>query len=150
MAIDRVSSFVANPKIPAAIRVELAHRLQSADVFPVNMAVTLLGPTNPTMLRVLAAGAILSHTEDHQAVEVLREAAKQPNREITLAAAGLVQKYLGVDLGLAVGVQLPATNSREAAEITRRVQKWAADPGSQVDAETPPEALEVAEDVAYF
>lgn len=150
MAIDRVSSLVANPKVPAAIRVELAHRLQSADAFPIDVAANLLGPANPTMLRVLAAGAILAHKEDTLAVEVLKEAAKQPNREITLAAAELVQKYLGVDLGLAVGGQLPATNTREAAEITRRVQKWAKDPGSQVGAETPADAVEVAEGVAYF
>ena len=149
-AIERVSSLVANPKVPAAIRVELAHRLQSADAFPIDVAVNLLGQGNPTMLRVLAAGAILMHREDPLAVEVLREAAKQPNREITLAAADLVQRFLGVDLGLTVGGQLPATNSREAAEITRRVQKWASDSGQSGGTETPPDAVEVAEGVAYF
>ena len=138
------------PKSPPAIRVELAHRLQSADAFPIAVAAELLGPANPTMLRVLAAGAVLHDHFNPDAVEVLREAAKQPNREITLAAASLVQKFVGVDLGLAVGGQLPATNSREAAEITRRVQKWANDPGSQVDAETPADADIPVADAAYF
>lgn len=150
IAIDRVCSLITNTKVPAAIRVEVAHRLQSADSFPVNVAVTLLGMANPTMLRVLAAGAILSNHSNPEAVEVLREAAKQPNREITLAVAQLVQKYLGVDLGLTVGGEPPPTNSREAAEIARRVQKWAADPGSQIGAETPADAAVPTADAAYF
>jgi hypothetical protein len=149
-AIARVTTLVANPRVPPAIRVELAHRLQCADAFPIDVAARLLGPANPTMLRVLAAGAVLHDHFDLGAVDVLREAAKQPNREITLAAASVAQKYLGVDLGLAVGGQLPATNSREAAEITRRVQKWANDPGSQTGAETPADALVSASDAAYF
>jgi HEAT repeat protein len=149
-AIDRVTNLVANPKVPAAIRVEFAHRLQSADVFSPEVATRLLGPANPTMLRVLAAGAVLHHNNDPIAIEALREAAKQPNREITLAAAGIVQKYLGVDLGLPVGGDLPATNSREAAEIARRVQKWASDPGSQVGADTPADAEMPVADAAYF
>jgi hypothetical protein len=149
-AIRRVSAMITNPKVPAGLRVELAHRLQVADVFPVDVASRLLGPANPTMLRVLAAGAILSHCEDPAAVEVLREACKQPNREITLASASLVQKYLSVDLGLPVGGALPATNSREAAEIARRVLRWASDPGSQVGAETPADAVIHPADAAYF
>jgi HEAT repeat protein len=150
MAIDRVVSLVASTKVPAAIRVEIAHRLQTADAFPVDVAINLLGPASPTMLRVLAAGAILSNHNNTEAIEVLRDAAKHPNREITLVVANLVQKYLGVDLGLAVGGQPPATNSREAADIARRVQKWAADPTSQVGEETPADAEVVASDVAYF
>jgi hypothetical protein len=149
-AIGRVADMVANPKVPPAIRVELAHRLQAADSFPTDVAARLLGPANPTMLRVIAAGAILSVRNDPQAVAVLREAAKQPNREITLAAASLVQKYLGVDLGLPVGGQLPRINTREAADVTRRVLKWASDHGSHTSAETPVDAAIQAEGVAYF
>jgi HEAT repeat protein len=149
-AIARVTDLVANPQAPAAIRVEFAHRLQSADAFSPDVARRLLGPANPTMLRVLAAGAVLHHQNDPAAVEALREAAKQPNREITLAAAGIVQKFLRVDLGLAVGGDLPATNSREAAEIARRVHKWATDPGSQIEAETPADAEVPVADAAYF
>ncbi len=149
-AIGRVINLVTDSRVPAAIRVELAHRLQSADVFPPDVGARLLGPASPTMLRVLAAGAILHDHTDADAVEVLREAAQQPNREITLAAAQLVQKYLGVDMGLTVGGQLPATNSREAAEIARRVQKWSSDPGPQADADTPADASVPAAGVAYF
>jgi HEAT repeat protein len=149
-AIARVTDLVVDSKVPAAIRVEFAHRLQSADVFSPDIATRMLGPANPTMLRVLAAGAVLHDHNDPSAVEALREAAKQPNREIILAAAGIIQKYLGVDLGLAVGGDLPATNSREAAEIARRVKKWASDPGSEVGADTPADAEIPIADAAYF
>jgi HEAT repeat protein len=149
-AIARVAAMVANPKVPAAMRVEMAHRLQQAEAFPPEVASKLLGPANPTMLRVIAAGALLSVREDLQAVSVLREAAKQPNREITLAAAGLVQKYLGVDLGLPVGGQLPKIHTREAADITRRVLKWASDPGSNSSADTPADSAVQAADIAFF
>ena len=132
------------------MRVEMAHRLQEAESFPPEVAAKLLGPANPTMLRVISAGALLGVREDPQAVAVLREAAKQPNREITLAAAGLVQKYLGVDLGLPVGGQLPKINTREAADITRRVLKWASDPGSNSSADTPADSAVQAADIAFF
>lgn len=149
-AVDRVAGMVASNQVPPAIRVELAHRLQAADAFPIHVAARLLGPANPTMLRVLAAGAVLGHRESPEAVEVLREAAKQPNREITLAAARLVQRYLSVDLGLPGGGEVPPTNSREAAEITRRVQRWANDPGSQASQETPISALEPVVEAVYY
>ena len=149
-AIHRVVIMVSDPKVPPAVRVELAHRLQQADAFPPDVANRLLGPGNPTMLRVQAAGAVLSRHGDPRAVEVLREAARQPNREIALVAAAIVQKYLSVDMGLPVGADLPAINSREAADITRRVLKWATEPGSQFGVETPSDAVIPAPDAAYF
>ena len=149
-AIGRVAALVADSKVPPGLRVEVAHRLQQADAFPHEIAYRLLGPSNPTMLRVLAAGAVLARHADPRAVEVLREAGRQPNREIALAAAAIVQKYLSVDMSLAVGGAMPLTNSREAADVTRRVLKWASDPGSQVGVETPVDAGVPAADAAYF
>jgi hypothetical protein len=43
-----------------------------------------------------------------------------------LATADVVQRRLGVDLGLGLGQPLPPVQSRQAAEITRRVMHWAA------------------------
>ena len=146
--MNRMSAFVVNPKVPSPIRVELAHRLKAADAFPADVAGRLLGPANPTMLRVIAAGAILGQGPDPRAVAVLREAVKMPNREIALAAAGVVQKYLSVDLGLPVGSELPAANSREAAEVTRKVLQWASDSSSNLAADTPPNAV-VRSDTAF-
>ena len=102
------------------------------------------------MLRVKAAGAVLSRQPDPRAVEVLREAAQQPNREIALAAASIVQKYLSVDMGLAVGAELPATTSREAADVTRRVLRWATEPSAEAAAETPADIESPVNDAAYF
>ena len=54
--------------------------------------------------------------------------ARLPNREMALTTAEVVQRRLGVDLGLAVGQLLPPLHSRLAAEVTRRVMAWAAQP----------------------
>ncbi|HEX3146754.1 MAG TPA: HEAT repeat domain-containing protein [Gemmataceae bacterium] len=149
-AITRVANMVADSKVPAALRVEMAHRLRQADAFPHEIAYRLLGNSHPTMLRVVAAGAVLSRNPDPRAIEVLREAAQQPNREIALAAAAIVQKYLSVDMGLTVGGDLPAVNSREAADVTRRARRWSSNPGSQSGVETPAEAAVPAADPAFF
>lgn len=149
-ALARVTEMMTNPKVPPGLRVEIAHKLQEADQFPTELAARLIAPTQPTMLRVLAAGALLAHDEDARAIEVLREAAQQPNRQIALAAAGLIQKYLGVDMGLAVGGQLPAANTREAAEVTRRVLQWSSDPSTLSGSDLPEAISDSACDVAHF
>jgi hypothetical protein len=50
-----------------------------------------------------------------------------PNREIALATADVIQRRLGIDLGLAMGQPLPPVHSRQAADITRRVMLWASE-----------------------
>lgn len=149
-AIARVVALVSDPEVPPPLRVELAHRLQQADALPAELGARLLGPNHPTMLRVLAAGAVLSRRTDPRAIEVLRFGARQPNREIALAVAAIVQRFLSVDMGLTVGGELPSVNSREAADVTRRVQKWATDPDAQAAVETPSDAAIPAPDAAYF
>jgi hypothetical protein len=149
-AVGRVVNLASDTKVPPALRVELAHRLQQADAFPPDVASRLLGLGHPTMLRLVAAGAVLSRSPDPRAVEVLREAGRQPNRAIALAAAAIVQRYLSIDMGLPVDLTLPAANSREAAEIARRVVKWASEPGSQSGAETPADVDAPIPDAAYF
>ena len=148
--MSRMTTLVMNAKAPPAIRVELALFLKAADAFPADVANRLLGPGIPTMLRVIAAGTILGHQSDPRAVQILREAVKMPNREIALAAAAVVQKYLAVDLGLPVGSEMPAANSREAAEVTRRVLQWASAKSADQAAETPPDATIVRKDKAFF
>ena len=64
--------------------------------------------------------------EDYPAaIAALRDVARLPNREIALATADIVQHRLGVDLGLAMGQSLPPVQSRQAADVTRRVMSWA-------------------------
>ena len=38
----------------------------------------------------------------------------------------MIQRRLGVDLGLGLGQPLPPVHSRQAADISRRVMGWAA------------------------
>ena len=47
------------------------------------------------------------------------------NRELALATADVVQRRLGVDLGLGLGQPLPPLHSRQAAGVARRVFLWA-------------------------
>ena len=48
-----------------------------------------------------------------------------PNREIALGTADVVQRRLGVDLGIGLGQPLPPLNSRQATDIIRRLAAWA-------------------------
>jgi hypothetical protein len=137
-AIERVTNFLLNPKCPAPLRVEVAHLLNSAEQLSLEVAAKLLGANQPTMLRLLSAGTLLAAKEDLRAIEVVREIGRQPNREIALAAGAIVQRYLGVDMGLPMGGQLPPLNSRLAAEVTRKVLEWATDePSVQEPASIP-------------
>jgi len=85
----------------------------------------LVDPANPAPLRLSAVDALLEHSDHPGALAALHDLARLPNREIALATADLVQRRLGVDLGLPAGEPLPAIHSRQAAEVTRRVLCWA-------------------------
>jgi hypothetical protein len=111
---------------PAALRVELARLLRSAHALDRSLLDGLLESANPAPLRLLAAEAILENGDKHPtAVAALRDLGRLPNREIALGAADVVQRRLGVDLGLALGEPPPPNHSREAAEVTRRLMQWA-------------------------
>ena len=58
-------------------------------------------------------------------MQTLKDLARLPNREIALATADVVQRRLGVDLGMGIGQPLPPVQTRQAAEIARRVTQWA-------------------------
>ena len=107
------------------LRIELAQLLQKYDQFTPEVLERMIDPANPSPLRLLAVEAMLKACPDERAVGVLREIARQPNRELALHAAVIVQRYLQVDLGLALGEPPPALHTRQAAEVTRRVIQWA-------------------------
>jgi HEAT repeat protein len=129
--VPALRSQLAAVRTPAILRLEIARLLQTNQELDPATVDTLLLSSNPASLRLIAIETLLGHADDprqKQAVGALRELARLPNREIALAAADLVQRRLGVDLGLAVGQPLPTVNSRQAAEITRRVMFWANQP----------------------
>ncbi len=123
--VDSLRSQVGNPHAPVALRMELARLLQEHHGFTPELLEGLVSPANPAPLRLLAAEALLADTQHPEAVAALRDIARLPNREIALSTAEVIQRRLGVDLGLAVGQPLPPVYSRQAAEVTRRVMAWA-------------------------
>ncbi len=106
-------------------RLELARLLQEHRELNSDDLRKLLEGTMPAPVRLIAVEALLAQGSSPEAVAVLHELARLPNREIALATAGVVQKRLGVDLGLPQGLPPPAIHTRTAAEVARRVLLWA-------------------------
>jgi HEAT repeat protein len=116
---------LGDPHTPAGLRTDLAQLLQSHHLLDNELLEKLLDPLNPVPVRLVAAESLLATGEHEGAVAALRDIARLPNREIALATADVVQRRLGVDLGLALGEPLPPVHTRLAAEVTRRVMTWA-------------------------
>ncbi|MCS6851227.1 MAG: HEAT repeat domain-containing protein [Gemmataceae bacterium] len=121
---------LSDARCPASLRVELAQLLrQHGELDPPTLQ-GLLAPSHPASLRLLAADALLERGQHAEALAALRDVARLPNREMALITASVVQRRLGIDLGLALGQPLPPLHSRLAADVTRKVMLWAAqDPG---------------------
>jgi HEAT repeat protein len=121
---------LGSSQTPAVLRLELGRLLQYHQELDYPLLQKMLDPANPAPLRLIASEAMLTeHGEGPgraAAMAALRDLARLPNREIALATADVIQRRLGVDLGLGLGQPLPPIHSRQAAEITRRVMMWAA------------------------
>ncbi len=121
---------LADPHTPAVLRLELGRLLQNNQELDTPLLEKLLDPANPAPLRLIACETLLLEQQDGPlraaAVAALRDLARLPNREMALATADIIQRRLGVDLGLGLGQPLPPVHSRQAADITRRVMTWAA------------------------
>jgi hypothetical protein len=139
---------LGDPHTPAVLRLELGRLLQYHQELDLPLLEKMLNPSNPAPLRLIASEAILAdHPEGpgrFAAISALRDLARLPNREIALATADVVQRRLGVDLGLGLGQPLPPVHSRQAAEITRRVMVWATQFDAPEDVEDSRTAAKVA------
>jgi HEAT repeat protein len=106
---------LADPHAPAVLRMELARLLWNSHGLDRPLLERLLDPANPAPLRLTAVEALLGESRDTigpvEAMAALRDLARLPNREIALATADLVQRRLGVDLGLPTGQPLPPVQS---------------------------------------
>jgi hypothetical protein len=141
--IAQLGELVAHPRSSTVLRVELTLLLKRHGFLTDAILAKLVEPTNPSPLRLMAVEAMLEQFPSEGAVEILREVARQPNRELAIAAAVVVQKYLQIDLGLALGEPPPPLHTREAAEVTRRVIEWAKQGAAD------PEPAPVAEAVGW-
>jgi hypothetical protein len=126
--LEELHRQLASSRTAPGLRIELGHLLRKHGHWKDQQLKRLLDPANPAPLRLIAAETLLAKGPDQRATTALREVARLPNREISLATAEIVQRCLGVDLGLPLGQPLPALHSRQAAEITRRVMLWATTP----------------------
>jgi hypothetical protein len=123
--VDSLRRQLADPHTPATLRLELGRLLYQHRELDAEVLRGLLAPSNPATLRLLAVDALLSEGPSVEAKMVLHELAKMPNRETVLATAEVVQRRLGIYLGLPLGQALPPVQSRLAAEVARQALAWA-------------------------
>lgn len=116
---------VVDVHAPAMLRLELARILHQHHELDNNVLHHLIDPSTPAPLRLIAVEALLAQGDSIEATAALRELARLPNREIALATADVVQRRLGVPLGLPRGQPLPLVQSRLAADVARRLLLWA-------------------------
>jgi hypothetical protein len=137
-------SRIADPRSAAVLRIELTRLLIEFGLLSQDTLNQLVSADNPSPLRLLAAEALLRKGRDENAVAALRVIARQPNRELALAVAAVVQRLLHIDMGLALSEPLPSPHSRLAAEVTRRVMTWAVE-GSAALASPPLRTAPISE-----
>lgn len=117
---------VLDPQAPPLLRIQFARLLAKNRMIDIPTLERLVDASNPAPLRLMASELLLSVGYNSSAVNCLREVSKLPNRELALDTARIVQNFLNVDMGLAVGAPPPPAGSPKAAEIARRLTLWAA------------------------
>lgn len=134
---SRLAVTMLDPHAPPALRVELAALLRDHGLLSVDLLDRLTNLDQPGPIRLFAAEQMLRiNPHDPDGVDVLRGLARQPNREMALAVAGVLQSVLGMELGLPAGAP-PAANTKLAADVTRRVLVWANGGNPEVVRPTP-------------
>ena len=128
--VANLQAVLAEPHTPAVFRLELGRLLQFHQELDLGLLEKLVDAANPGSLRLIACETILAdHPEKPMlkslAVSALKDLARLANRELALSTADVVQRRLGVDVGLGLGQPLPPLHSRQATDITRRVMRWA-------------------------
>ncbi|MCS6864788.1 MAG: HEAT repeat domain-containing protein [Gemmataceae bacterium] len=122
---SQLATLMLDSSVSPALRVELAALLRDHNFLTPDLLDRLTNLDQPGPIRLFAAEQMLRmNPNDPDGVDVLRGLARQPNREMALAVAQVLQNVLGMELGL-IDDELPPPNSKLAAEIARRVLLWA-------------------------
>jgi HEAT repeat protein len=135
--IQTLRAMTVSPGTPSMLRLELARLLHQHRELDEETVSKLVDPATPAPLRLIAVETLLAKGPSPEAVAALHELARLPNREIALATAEVVQRRLGVELGLQRGESPPPVQSRQAAEVVRRLMAWAAQNENNGSEETP-------------
>ena len=122
--MDELAGKIADSRVPSSLRVEFARLLVEKNIAGSDLWNRLLDGSQPSYIRLLAAGALLREGSHPQALETLKEVARVPNREMALQVAAIVQKSLRIDMGLPLNGEIPDSQSKLAAEVARRVLDW--------------------------
>jgi HEAT repeat protein len=121
---EKLRGALTGPRTPALLRLEMARLMyQYGELLPGDLY-RLLQPAMPAPVRLIAVEALLAAGNSPEALAALHDLARLPNREIALATADVVQRRLGIEMGLPRGEAMPAVGSRLAAEVARRVLLW--------------------------
>ncbi len=115
---------VADVHAPPVLRLELARVLQQHQELDSRVLRGLIDPATPAPLRLIAVETLLTRGDSPEAKAALYDLARLPNREIALATAEVLQRRLGLDVGLPRNQPLPPVHSRLAADVARKVQLW--------------------------
>jgi hypothetical protein len=122
---SELAAQMLDPVSPPGLRVELAALLRDHHMLSADLLDRLTNLDQPGPIRLFAAEVMLmANPHDPDGLDVLRGLARQPNRELAVQIAGILQNILGLELGLPPG-ELPAPTSKIAAEVARRVLLWA-------------------------
>ncbi|MFO0824934.1 MAG: HEAT repeat domain-containing protein [Gemmataceae bacterium] len=121
---NEIATMMLNNDTPPALRVELAGLLREHHMLTPDLLDRLTNMNQPAPMRLFAAEQMLRlNPHDPDGVDVLRGLARQPNRELSLQVAAVLQNVLGLELGLPSGEVQP--QSKQAADVARRVLAWA-------------------------
>ena len=122
---SELAGCMLDPDAPPALRIELASLLRDHRMLGPDLLDRLSNPDQPSPMRLFAAEVMLrANPNDPDGVDVLRGLARQPNRELAVQIGCILQNILGLQLGLPGGA-IPSPNSKQAADVARRVLAWA-------------------------
>lgn len=123
--VGKLRAQLTDRRTPPILRLELARLMNQYRELDVGDLRQLLESSMPAPVRLIAVEALLTQGQSPEAMAALHDLARLPNREIALSTADVIQRQLGLDLGLPREQPFPPVHSRTAAEVARRVLAWA-------------------------